>query len=62
MNREHLEHNEDTDYKRALLELCNDLTAESDVKGLDGIMTDPDFEFQMLDEKRWKSQLNEILS
>lgn len=58
---EHLEHSEDTDYKRALLELCNACTAESSVKGLDGIMTDPDFEFQMLDEKRWKAQLNEIL-
>jgi len=37
------------------------MTAESGVKGLEGIMIDPDFEFQLLDEKRWKAHFNEIL-
>lgn len=58
---EHLELNEDSNYKRAVLDLCNELAIETDIQGLDLGFVDPEFEFQMIDESRWKAQLNEVL-
>ncbi len=58
---EHLEYSEDSSYKRAVLDLCNDLAVESDVAELDLGFTDPEFEFQMVDQRKWRAQLNDIL-
>ncbi len=59
---EHLEYSEDSSYKRAVLDLCNELAVETDARELDLGLVDPEFEFQMVDQKRWKAQLNEILN
>jgi len=58
---EHLGQSEDTVYKRAVLELCNKLAVESDVKQLSISTTSLGFEFQIVDQPKWKSQINEIL-
>ena len=59
---EHLEMSEDSTYKRAVLDLCNELVVDSDVMQFDEAIKDPEFEFQMIDQSSWKSQLNEIFS
>lgn len=59
---EHLIHNEDTEYKRDLLAYCNSLAVETDMAKLDMGFKDPEFEFHMLNETHWKSELNKILS
>ena len=59
---EHLEMSEDSTYKRAVLDLCNELVVDSDVMQFEEAIKDPEFEFQMIDQSSWKSQLNEIFS
>ena len=59
---EHLEMTEDTTYKRAVLDLCNQLAVESNIRQLEIDLNDPEFEFQMVDQSRWKNQLNSIFS
>lgn len=58
---EHLELGIDTNYKRAVFDLCNDLAVEADITQLGIDLKDPEFEFQVIDQRKWKSQLNKIL-
>jgi type III restriction enzyme len=58
---EHLEFSDDSSYKRAVLDLCNELAIETDAKKFDIVFDDPEFEFKMIDQREWKNQLNEIL-
>lgn len=57
---DHLAHNLDTDYKRALLKLCSELAVEKSWSELD-LGDDTDFTFEMVDEQSWKSQLNALV-
>lgn len=58
---EHLQGNEDTNYKRSLLDLCNELAVETQWNKLDLGGSERGFHFEMLDEKSWKSQLNNLI-
>ena len=53
--------NLDTEYKRALLNLCNDLAVEKNWNDLDLGNGETEFEFQMVDESSWESKLNELI-
>lgn len=57
-----LEGNEDTTYKRSLLDLCSSLSVQSDVKAFEEVFKEPSFVFQMIDENTWRSQINELLT
>lgn len=57
---EHLEMSEDSTYKRAVLDLRNELAVETDIEQLGIDLANPEFEFQMVDQTRWKSQLHEL--
>lgn len=59
---DHLAGNEDTEYKRTILDLCNELAVETNWNKLDIDQGNPSFHFEMLDEKSWKSQLNSLLA
>ncbi|MEX0748623.1 MAG: DEAD/DEAH box helicase family protein [Candidatus Saccharimonadales bacterium] len=59
---DHLARNEDTEYKRTVLDLCNELAVETSWNELDTGQFDKVFHFEMLDEKSWKSQLNNLLT
>lgn len=52
---------DDTDYKRSVFELCNDLTIEKNWHELELEQSDRSFHFEMLDEKSWKDQLNSLM-
>ncbi len=41
----HLELAEDTTYKRAILDLCNEMAVESDIEQLGIDLVNPEFEF-----------------
>jgi type III restriction enzyme len=58
---EHLAGNEDTDYKRTLLKLCNELAIEKSWLELNLGFENTDFVFEMIDQDGWKSQLNNII-
>ncbi|MEO5498941.1 MAG: hypothetical protein ABIR46_00410, partial [Candidatus Saccharimonadales bacterium] len=58
---EHLSGNEDTEYKRIILDLCNELAVETTWNQLEIDQRSPNFHFEMLDEKSWKSQLNGLI-
>lgn len=53
--------NEDTEYKRTVLDLCNELAVEANWNELNLVQGNVDFHFEMLDEKSWKSQLNSLI-
>ncbi len=59
---EHLLGNEDTEYKRQLLELCNEQAVEKNWQELDLGFGESDFVFQMVNEDGWKSQLSGLLA
>jgi type III restriction enzyme len=59
---EHLGATEDTNYKRSIFNLCNNLAVESTTKELDLGFDDPTFTFHVVDEDRWSSQLVAILN
>lgn len=59
---EHLGLSEDSNYKRAIFDLCNDMAVEADIQELDLGFDDPDFVFHMIDEKHWQAQLNEVFN
>lgn len=59
---DHLAGNEDTEYKRTILDLCNELAVETSWNKLGLGEQDRTFHYEMLDEKSWKSQLNKLLS
>jgi len=52
--------NEDTEYKRTILDLCNELAIEKNWNELD-LGGAKSFSFEMIDEKSWKAQLNNLL-
>ena len=54
--------NEDTDYKREVLNLCNELAVEKSWNELKLDNYDTDFVFSMVDETSWKSQLNNMIN
>lgn len=56
----HLAGSEDTDYKRSVLNLCNELAVETDWAQLGFDDEDQDFVFDLVDEDSWKSQLNHL--
>lgn len=53
--------NLDTEYKREVLTLCNDLAVEKSWHEFDLGESDSDFVFEMVDEHSWKSQLNKLV-
>jgi len=57
---EQLVGNEDTEYKRTILDLCNELAIEKNWNELD-LGGAKSFSFEMIDEKSWKAQLNNLL-
>ena len=58
---DHLAGNEDTEYKRTILDLCNELAVETSWNKLDIDQDASNFHFEMLDEKSWKSQLHNLM-
>jgi type III restriction enzyme len=58
---EHLAGNPDTEYKRNLLNLCNELAVKKSWSELDFGDKDTDIIFQMVDETSWKNQLNSLI-
>ncbi len=57
---EQLAGNEDTEYKRTIIDLCNEMAVEKNWNELN-LGVDTDFVFEMLDEKSWKTQLNNLV-
>lgn len=53
--------NEDTEYKRNILNLASELAVEKSWNELDLGQEDNEFVFTMVDEKHWKSQLNTLI-
>lgn len=53
--------NTDTNYKRSVLNLCNDLTTEKNWNQLNLADIKTDFVFEMIDQKNWKSELNDLI-
>jgi len=58
----HLEGNADTEYKRSILDLCNKLAVQKSWNELELNLDDHDFEFKLVDQDGWKSQLNKLLA
>lgn len=58
----HLAGSEDTEYKRSLLALCNEMAVETDWRQLGMLDTEQDFVFDLVDEESWQSQLNELFA
>ncbi len=53
--------NEDTDYKRSVLELCNKLGKEKDWGELKLEFEKQKFEFQVISEEEWRARINGML-
>jgi type III restriction enzyme len=54
--------NDDSEYKKSVFELCNDLAVEKSWQELDLGESDNTFHYEMLNEKSWKDQLNSLLA
>ncbi len=58
----HLSGNPDTEYKRELLNLCNELAVEKNWDELNLGIFESEFVFAMVDETSWRNQLNELIN
>lgn len=58
----HLSGNDDTEYKRALLELCSTEAVKADWKKLGLLDSNQQFVFELVDEDGWQSQLSSLIS
>jgi type III restriction enzyme len=54
--------NEDTDYKKSVFELCNDIVKKKPFKQLDLDLDETSFVFQVISESEWKSKINQLFN
>lgn len=54
--------NDDTEYKRSVFDLCNELTTEKSWQELDLGQVDSTFHYEVLDQKSWRDQLNRLIA
>ncbi len=54
--------NEDSEYKKSVFDLCNEQAIEKSWQELDLGSADMDFHFEMLNQKSWKDQLNNLMA
>lgn len=54
--------NQDTQYKRSLLDFCNSLAVSKDWAELDFLEDADNFHFEMIDEMSWRQQLNQLFA
>lgn len=54
--------NDDTEYKRSVFDLCNELTTEKSWQELDLGQVESTFQYEILDQSSWKDKLNSILA
>jgi len=57
----HLKENDDTRYKKNVFDLCNELGAKKPWKELFAEFPDKNFEFQVVFEDEWQSEINRII-
>ncbi len=57
----HLKENDDTRYKKNVFDLCNELGAKKPWKELFAEFPDQNFEFQVVFEDEWQSEINKII-
>jgi type III restriction enzyme len=58
----HLKGSEDTEYKRSVFDLCNDLAKETTTNQLGMELESKKVSFHVVDEVEWQQRFNEILS
>lgn len=58
----HLKGNEDTEYKRSVFDLCNDLAEETTTNQLGMELESQKVSYHVVDEEEWQQRFNEILN
>ena len=57
----HLKDSEDTNYKRRVFDLCNNMSMEKSWSDL-GLQKDIKINFQVLAEDEWQNELNKVFN